>query len=271
MYTADIVQSAIDYIEEYLEQPVGLEQIAEAAAMSVPNLYRMFYAMTGHPIKEYIRKRRTSEAALLLRKPELSTKDIGFRCGFDTYQTFIKTFKRNTGLNPGVYRNAECIYSFEKINLYEYVSYLEAREVSERFPDVKVIRLPVLSGVGYLHTGDKEEGLEESALERFHSYLAACGIEVSRLRLFGRNLDLEQSDRPYGYQLIAVYGKEGKSLAAKHPQLQPCELSGGIYAVTRTPADFGPSIVSAWNRLLSEWLPRSMFKLGEHGYLEEYQ
>ncbi|WP_372011833.1 helix-turn-helix domain-containing protein [Paenibacillus chitinolyticus] len=53
--------------------------------------------MTGHPIKEYIRKRRTSEAACLLRQTNLPSIEIGFRCGFDTYQTYIKTFKRNTG------------------------------------------------------------------------------------------------------------------------------------------------------------------------------
>lgn len=61
MQTTEIVQRGIDYIEEHLHESVTLDEIAEAASMSLPNLYRMFYAMTGHPIKEYIRKRRTSE------------------------------------------------------------------------------------------------------------------------------------------------------------------------------------------------------------------
>jgi AraC family transcriptional regulator len=68
MHTVDTVQSAIDYVEEQLAEQLSLEEISRAAAMSVPNLYRLFYAMTGHPIKEYIRKRRTSEAACLLRQ-----------------------------------------------------------------------------------------------------------------------------------------------------------------------------------------------------------
>lgn len=38
MQTADIVQRAIDYIEEHLEESLALEQIAEAAAMSVPDV-----------------------------------------------------------------------------------------------------------------------------------------------------------------------------------------------------------------------------------------
>lgn len=71
METARIVQRAIDYIEERLDEPLALEAIAEAASLSVPHLYRMFYAATGHPVKSYIRKRRISEAAVLQRRTEL--------------------------------------------------------------------------------------------------------------------------------------------------------------------------------------------------------
>ncbi|MFE6073508.1 helix-turn-helix domain-containing protein [Paenibacillus sp. NPDC057886] len=140
METSEIVQRGIDYIEEHPYEPLSLENIAEAAVMSVPNLYRLFYAMTGHPIKEYVRKRRISEAASLLRYTDHATIDIGIGCGFQSYQTFFNTFKRSTGLTPGQYRQAEFIFSVEQINLHERVTYLEEREVFDRFPNVKVIR-----------------------------------------------------------------------------------------------------------------------------------
>lgn len=267
MKTAEIVQRAIDYVEEHLNEPLGLEQIAEAAVMSVPNLYRLFYAMTGHPIKEYIRKRRTSEAACLLRQTDLPTIDIGFRCGFDTYQTFIKTFKRNTGLTPGLYRQSELIYSFEWISLHERVVYLEEQEMSERYPDVKVIRLAPQKGIGYIHIAEREDGLEDAALSQFRALLARNKIDASRIRLFGWNVDSDEKSQPHGYQIVAV-GEIACNV--EHPDLRPIELMGGLYAVTRTQAGHGPTIVAAWNRLLSEWLPRSTFEVGEHGYLEEY-
>ncbi|KKO51694.1 AraC family transcriptional regulator [Paenibacillus sp. DMB20] len=268
MHTIDIVQRAIDFIEEHLDEPLELEQIATAAAMSVPNLYRMFYAMTGHPVKEYIRKRRTSEAAYLLRSTDLPAIDIGFRCGFDSYQTFIKTFKRNTNLTPGLYRQTESIFSFERIGLKERVTYLEEREVSERYPEVRVIQLAPLKGFGYLHTADRENSLEEDALAIFRLHLKKCGIDPGQIRLFGWNVDLDQGSQRFGYQLAAV---SDKAFLAGSPKLKPIELSGGLYAVARTPAGSGTVIIAAWNRLLSEWLPRSTFELGDHGFLEEYQ
>lgn len=270
MSTVEVVQRAIDYVEEHLDQQLSLEDISRAAAMSVPNLYRLFYAMTGHPIKEYIRKRRTSEAACLLRLTNLPSNEIGFRCGFDTYQTFNNSFKRITGLTPGMYRKAEIIYSFERIRLHERFSYLEEREYSERYPDVKVISLSLQQGVGYLHVTDREDGLEEEAYSRFHKLLAESSIDVSQMRLFGWNVDFEGERSLFGYQMMVVV-PENKEISVQHTDLRPMTISGGTYAVTWTPAGSGSKIVGAWNRLLSEWLPLSTFELGDHSFLEEYQ
>ncbi|WP_152393036.1 helix-turn-helix domain-containing protein [Paenibacillus guangzhouensis] len=269
METAGIVQRAIDYIEEHLYEPLSLESIAGSAMMSVPNLYRLFYAMTGHPIKEYVRKRRISEAANLLRYTDHTTIDIGMGCGFQTYQTFINTFKRSTGLTPGQYRQAEFIFSFEQINLHERVTYLEERDVFDRFPEVKVIRLAPQRGIGFLYAAEREEGIEEEALIRFHALLEKRGLNMNQLRLFGWNVDMKGSRQPYSYQLVAV----GEIVAPciEDPSLQPIELPGGLYAVTRTPAGSRCTIIDTWNRLVSDWLPRSTFELGVHNFLEEYQ
>ena len=160
MQSGEIVQRAIDYIEDHLTESLTLEEIAGVAAMSAPNLYRLFHSLTGHPIKEYIRKRRINEAANCLRDSDLPTIDIGYRCGFESYPTFIKTFKRLTGQTPGQYRRSEVVYSFERMNLKEHVSYLEERALSERFPEVRVIRLNPQQGIGHLFVSEYEEGIE---------------------------------------------------------------------------------------------------------------
>lgn len=276
----EMVQRAIDYVEERLAEALELEEIGRAAAMSVPNLYRLFYAMTGHPIKEYIRKRRTSEAAMMLRLTDLSAKEIGFRCGFDTYQTFVKTFRRIAGMTPGQYRQADAIYSFERIRLHERLAYCEERAVYERYPEIKVIRLPPLSGVGYLHTAEREEGLEEEACRRFQALLAGSGLDPSRMRLFGWNVEPTAAltgAASFAYQMLAVgpapAGSQPPSFeeAAEHAALRPIALEGGAYATAWTSVESGQVIQRAWNRLVSEWLPLSSFELGDHGFLEEYQ
>lgn len=269
MHATEIVQRGIDYIEARLIEPLALEEIAASASMSVPNLYRMFYAKTGHPIKEYIRKRRTSEAAIMLRHTVLPMIEICFACGFDTYQTFVKTFKRNTGLTPSQYRQSGLIYSFERIDLSERTSYMEEREVTERYPGIQVIRRSAARGVGYLHVAESKRGLEAAAIGRFQALLSELGIDIGQFRLFGWNVDFDDSPCPHGYQMVAV--GEGEVIAAVHPELREVEVAGGLYAVTRSPFGDERGIVAAWNRLLSEWLPRSTFSLDEGAFTEEYQ
>ena len=247
MQTTELIEQAIDYIEKHLHEPIELQRIAEASMMSVPNLYRMFYAMTGHPVKEYIRKRRTSEAALLLRQSELPANEIGYRLGFDAYQTFNKAFKRYTGLTPASYRQSEFIFSFERIELQEQVSYLEDREVSDRYSDVRVIRLASQAGIGYLHVSEAEEGIEDEAIRQFRDALAARDIDLGTMKLWGWNVARDKEGQQYGYQLVAI---GDTACVPAHPRLRRVEIPGGLYAATWIAAESASSIIAAWNRLL---------------------
>jgi AraC family transcriptional regulator len=269
MQSSEIVQRAIDYIEHRLTESLTLEEIAGVAAMSLPNLYRLFHSLTGHPIKEYIRKRRINEAAICLRDTELPTIDIGYRCGFESYPTFIKTFKRLTGLTPGQYRRSQLVYSFERMNLNEHVCYLEERQLSERFPEVRVIRLNPQKGIGHLFVSEFENGIETAAIDHFRERLSSHRVDLNGLRLFGWNVDMEDETKPFGYQLLAVdLMNQAENL--KHPELYSMTLNGGLYAVARTPSVAEDSIQNTWNRLFSEWLPRSVFEQGKHEFIEEY-
>ncbi|MFH0070816.1 helix-turn-helix domain-containing protein [Peribacillus sp. NPDC056705] len=269
MLSSETVQRVIDYMEEHLAEPLTLAQIADVAVMSVPNLYRWFHSMTGHPIKEYIRKRRISEAAVSLRQTALPTIDIGFMHGFDSYPAFISTFKRLTGLTPGAYRKSEIVYSFERLNLAQRVTYLEEREITERFPEVKVIRLGPHQGWGYLHVAEQEQGLERAAIDHFQSLLAPQGVELSELKLYGWHVDLDEGDKPFGYQLMAMDSRK-TGWEPAHPSIVPIEWSGGLYAVTRVQAVTEVCITSTWNVLFSEWLPRSVFDMNGVRFIEEY-
>lgn len=262
------VQRGIDYIESRLFERIELEQVAQAAAMSVPNLYRLFYAMTGHPIKEYIRKRRVSEAAELLRFSTESVVDIAFHCGFDSYPTFAKAFKKLVGLTPSDYRKSEVFYSFERMELSEQVSYQEDRGLFDRYPDVKVIRLNAGEALAYDYYAEERDGLELTALRLFQDRLVTARVDLSTIRIFGYDLE-SSTDAVFGYRLIALLTQEAYADQTE-AELVRVLFPEGLYAVKRIP--YGPpsSIITAWNRVLADWLPRSTFMLGDRPFLEEY-
>lgn len=264
----DSVQLAIDYIESHLFEEMELAWIAERAHLSQAHLYRMFYALTGHPVKEYVRKRRISAAADHLRYSSIPVGDIAVACGFDSYSVFAKVFKRIVGMTPTAYREADLFFSFEPIQLRERVEYVEEREQTERFPDVRVIRMWPQPMFSYVHIAGREEGLEEEAFRKVTSMIRSMEAPISQYRLFGYNVDLPPVDgRPqYGYKML-LFGTERPDASWG---FQEEEFPGGLYAVRKTSTAHPATVIETWNRLLAEWLPASRFQRGTQPYLEEF-
>lgn len=270
MHTSHIVRRAMDYMEEFLDEPLDLSDIAKTAGVSVAHLYRVFYSLTGHPVKEYIRKRRTSEAAGLLRTTDLGAMDIAIRCGFETYRAFLKAFKRYTGLTPTEYRDAKSFFSFERLPLEDSGTSHERQVFGQHtHSDIRIVRLPPRKGIGYLHVSEREDGLEEDALKRFRACLAARGQELCDMSVFGWNVDLDEGRPLFGYQLLAPdipFGPGG----IVHPELKPVDLQGGVYASCRARALSAEQIVGDWNRLYSGWLPGSRFEPASERLFEQF-
>lgn len=271
MSYVESVQRAIDYIEEHLDEELDLSSIAEEAYISVAQLYRVFYALTGHPVKDYIRKRRISVAANHLRNSKRTVEELAWDSGFESYHSFAKVFKRIVGLTPASYRKADIFFSFEPIRLHEQVSYNEDKEQTELFPDVRVIRFMPDKMYAYLHISNQETGMENDAFRIVCEKLDALGLTRDfkpKVRIFGYNVDLpEENGEPrYGYRVLIADGEEWivDGTFTEEP------FVGGLYAVRRIAASPPEIVQDGWNRLLSEWLPKSTFEIGTHQYIEEF-
>jgi AraC-like DNA-binding protein len=87
------MQRALDQIEASLSEPTTLSLIAEASHFSPYHFARLFRAMFDDSVMNYVRKRRLSHAAHLLKEQHCSAmgelyariKDIRGRVGTATY------------------------------------------------------------------------------------------------------------------------------------------------------------------------------------------
>jgi AraC family transcriptional regulator len=265
--THRFVQAAIDYIEENLNEDLELGKIASKASLSVPHLYRGFYALTGHPIMEYIRKRRISAASVQLRYTNKTVMDISIECGFETCQSFSKMFKKIVGLTPGVYRRSNLFFSFEPINILEKESYTESRELFEHFPEVKVVRLNPLKAAVYRYVSNNPSGIEFEAYSSLKRLFAEMNREFRQFRIFGYNKGPNPGSNEYVFLITGT--EEGLQCLSSKFHLET--FPGGLFATSKTTVFNSKAITSAWDRLYSEWLPRSTFQLGDQLLMEEFQ
>lgn len=101
------IQRASDYIENRLEGDLDIDDIAREAAFSRWHFQTVFSALVGDTCKEYIRKRRLSEALNLLAQTNLRIIDIAVRFGFESQESFSRAFKSYFEVTPGECRKIE--------------------------------------------------------------------------------------------------------------------------------------------------------------------
>ena len=93
------IRAAIDYIEKNLTEDIDVHDVAARAYVSAYHFQRVFSAMCGVPLGEYIRRRRLTQAAqeLLCGAKVI---DTAVKYGYDSPDSFARAFRRFHGVPP---------------------------------------------------------------------------------------------------------------------------------------------------------------------------
>jgi AraC family transcriptional regulator len=113
------MQRSIDYIEEHLRDELDIDTIAKMSFFSVTHYYRIFQATVSDSVKEYIRKRRLSSAAVDLVYTHKRIIDIAFDYQFESQEVFTRAFSKLFNVTPGRHRKQKSrVVLYEKVNMY---------------------------------------------------------------------------------------------------------------------------------------------------------
>ncbi|MAT44096.1 MAG: hypothetical protein CL609_17315 [Anaerolineaceae bacterium] len=264
----ETIQNGINYIETNLEKEITLEKVAAESYMSLPSLYRLFYAHTGFTVKEYIRNRRLSKAALELVNHNESILQIAVKYGFKSHEAFTRAFKKKFGLNPGEIRSHSVHCFFERINLMDQHFEILEQDLANKYPKIKVIKqLAPLKVVSFCYFGKHPE---DHAWQRLNRWLTDKHLksEMSRYRFFGFNnpSPTEPGQTEYGYEVWVTFEEGMEDI---DPDMEIKTFDGGLYAIRHIGGDPETEMFPAWQEL-REWLVDSPYLLGDHQWLEEH-
>ena len=97
-------QASLDYIEQNLTETLDMEVIAEKASFSSFYYQRIFGALCGMTVGEYIRARRMTLAAQDLISSDAKVIEVAVKYGYDSPDSFAKAFQRFHGIAPSKVR-----------------------------------------------------------------------------------------------------------------------------------------------------------------------
>ena len=87
-------QESIDFIEQNLTEELDTADIAAKAALSPFYYQRIFGALCGMTVGEYIRARRMTLAAQELSREDVKVIDVAVKYGYESPDSFTKAFQK---------------------------------------------------------------------------------------------------------------------------------------------------------------------------------
>ncbi|MEM7020067.1 MAG: helix-turn-helix domain-containing protein [Pseudomonadota bacterium] len=100
------LQPLLCWLEENLDKPLALKDIAGQGAMSTRTLNRRFLQQIGTTPLQWLLAARIRRAQQLLEATELSVEQVATETGFGSGAAFRERFAKVVGTNPQSYRQA---------------------------------------------------------------------------------------------------------------------------------------------------------------------
>lgn len=93
----------ITYIKDNLNEKISVDALSSKACMSKATFYRVFKRELGISPNDFILAEKIARAKQLLSNPAAKIAAVSYELGFNDANYFIKAFKKNVGITPGLY------------------------------------------------------------------------------------------------------------------------------------------------------------------------
>lgn len=104
MKKSNAIDGSIDFIESRLTEAIDVSELAQQAFFSKSHYQRMFRAIVGEPVMEYVKNRRLQLACRDVQAGNTGILDIALKYGYDSHEGFTRAFKAYFGVTPSEYR-----------------------------------------------------------------------------------------------------------------------------------------------------------------------
>ena len=252
---------ALWYIENHFNEPITLEDIARAAAVSRFHLARVFDTRMGQPVMSYVRNRRLTEAARRLAAGAPDILAVALDTGYGSHEAFTRAFRDAFAITPETVRDRGHV---DGLDLQEAIL-MDKAEIHTPSPHrIEQGRPLTLAGLGKRYTLESRAAIP-ALWQDFVPYLGHIEAQTGpAYTTYGVCYDQEECG-DFAY-LCAVEVKPGADLPAEFTTLS---LTPQTYAVFPHAGHIS-GLRSTWDAVWSKWLPESGFKVVAASFYELY-
>ncbi|MFB8115464.1 GyrI-like domain-containing protein [Streptomyces sp. NPDC055962] len=253
----DRLNQAMEHIESHLDRPIDVAGLARIAMTSEYHLRRMFSALAGLPLSEYVRRRRLTVAGAEVLAGERTLLDVATRYGYGSGEAFARAFRAMHGVGPGEARRTGAVLHSQPRMSFRLViegsSSMRYRIVDkDAFRVVgRKARVPLVHQGANPAIADFIRSLPKDTVER----IAALG-DQEPAGIVGVSDQLDPS-RAEGTELDYYHGVV---TGAEVPDdMDALDVPAGLWAVFDHSGPFPQALQHLWRDVFTQWFPSNPY------------
>ncbi|WP_103516665.1 AraC family transcriptional regulator [Streptomyces sp. SM10] len=253
----DRLNQAMEHIESHLDEPVDVAGLARVAVTSEYHFRRMFSALAGLPLSEYIRRRRLTVAGAEVLAGDRTLLDVATRYGYGSGEAFARAFRAMHGVGPGeARRTGAALHSQPRMSFrlvvegssstrYRIVDKDAFRVVGRR------ARVPLVHEGANPAIADFIRSLPKDTVAR-----VAALADQEPTGIVGVSDQLDPS-RAEGTELDYYHGVV---TGAEVPEdMDALSVPAGMWAVFESSGPFPKTLQYLWRDVFTQWFPSNPY------------
>ncbi|OON82188.1 AraC family transcriptional regulator [Streptomyces tsukubensis] len=252
------LNQAMEHIERHLDEAVDVGELARTAATSEYHLRRMFSALAGMPLSEYVRRRRLTLAGAEVLAGSGTLLEIAVRYGYSSGEAFARAFRAMHDIGPGEARRTGATLNSQSRMAFR-LTIEGSGNMRYRVVDKAGFSVVGLKArVPLVHTGpnqaiiDLVRGIDPRTLELLErlsdqeptGIVAVCD-DLDPSRAEGTELDYHHG------VITSASAPEGMTTLA---------VPAGAWAVFTTSGPAPRAIQELWRDVFTEWFPSNPYR-----------
>ncbi|MGW1989843.1 AraC family transcriptional regulator [Embleya sp. NPDC001921] len=252
------LNQALDHIESRLDREIDIAESARVATTSEYHFRRMFSALAGMPLSEYIRRRRLTLAAAEVLAGERTLLEVAVRHGYSSGEAFARAFRAMHGVGPGEARRTGAVLSSQPRMSFRLVIegsgsmryrivHKDAFHVVGRKARVPLVHVGVNPAIAEFVRGIDRETIRRitDLSDQEPEGLLAVTDDLAPDRAEGTELDY--------YHGVVTHSQVPEDLDA-------LAVPAGMWAVFEHSGQFPESLQFLWREVFTEWFPSNPYR-----------
>ncbi len=265
------ITDVLDFIEQNLDADLSLEKLSKKACYSSFHFHRVFSAVVGENLNQFVTRKRVERiASILLVYTDKSIKELAYTYGFNSESSFSRTFKQFYGVTPTMFKskgkNALSKIGIDPFSLEEYICSIdETQKWLHMNAQIEVKQLPEMNLLGIMQIGEFEK--MGSLFEKLMKWGTQKGIlnpfGFKAITIYHDNPNVTQLEKSRFSACITVDQEtEGEG------EIRTLKISKGKYAVGHFEID-ATDIPKAWQSMLV-WVMENDYRFRDGDFFEAY-